>query len=283
VPTLYLAPVGDTFVSQRRAQRNYVRRTFIAAGRDEDGYRAASLIVFRVRGALPAGATITEGKLLLTVIDAFAHTPQPTYGVYRVLSRWRATAVTWSSRPAFAAVPVSTFPHPPLGVLSIDVTRLAGDWFAGRSAEFGVTIRARSVFAVNTYFCAASVNAADSDTWPRLKLNYTLPAISVAPRFVDEHYTLAVAGLSTAFHDIDVSLFNPVSVWATNNGPGDALTQLLISPDGVNFVPDSPSYALAANQTVSMVASVFSQYLRVMVTTTGINEARIALRCQGHA
>lgn len=283
MPTLYLAPSGDTFVSQRHAQRNYVRNTFISAGRDEDGYRSVSLIVFRVRGALPAGATITKGELLLTVVDAVAHTSQPTYGVYRVLERWRATAVTWGSRPAFAAVPITTFPHPPLGVLNIDVTAPAADWFSGMSAEFGVIIRARSVFDANTYFRAASVNAADSDTWPRLKLNHTLPAMSVAPRFVDEHYTLAVAGQSTAFHDIDVSLMNPVSVWVTNNGPGDAVTQLLISPDGTNFVPDSPSYALGVNMTVSMIATVFSQYLRVMVTTTGINEASITLRCQGHA
>jgi hypothetical protein len=183
----------------------------------------------------------------------------------------------------FAAVPVSTFPHPPLGVLSVDVTRLAGDWFSGRSAEFGVTIRARSVFGANTYFRAASVNAANSDTWPRLKLNYTLPEMSVAPRFVDEHYTFAVAGLSTAFHDMDVSLLNLVSLWVTNSGPGDAVTQLFISPDGVNFVPDSPIYALAPSQTVSMVATVFSQYLRVTVTTTGISAANITLRCQGHA
>ena len=254
------------------------------SGRDAQGYHGMSLITFPVRSAVPAGATITGGELRLHVVSTNSHSISPLYGVFRILQTWDASRVTWASRPSYDAIPLHTFPQPSLGALSLDITRVVADWSLGLGAQLGVLIGAHSELSPNTIFHVASVNATHSDTWPRLKVTYAMPALSVAtiyPQFVDDQHTLTIPSLGSAKHDKNVSLMNPVTVWATNYGPDAAQIQLFNSPNGENFVAEGPVYTLVTNETVGMVAAVFSKYLRVMATAVGPSGAIVNLHYQG--
>jgi len=285
MPTMYLTPTADTFIYQGRPKKNYARSTSMFAGRDESGYLGMSLLNFPISSALPAGAVVTRAELRLHVLHTERHALSQVYGVYRILQRWSATTATWRKQPTFEALPVSTFAQPEHGPLVIDITGAVQTWVLGSAAPLGVMIGPYSDFPYAAFFRASAANAINSDFWPRVKLTYsvlTVIAGSLTPQFTDEKHVFTVPSLDNTYHDKDVSLLSPISIWATNNGPGSVELRLFTSPDGSNFAPDGPVIPLFANETTSLVAAVFSRFVRTTITSVDIRPATITLHYQGH-
>lgn len=242
------------------------------------------LMNFDLNSVLPFGTTITNAELLLTLVTAVSQIPMPTYGIHRIKSRWAAKSVTWACPPLFVATPSYTFSSPSTGQLSTDVTALVVPWVTGATSELGLLIKNANSFAPGTYIQAATSNAKDSDTWPRLKVDYLLPAVSIGtitPQFVNDLVSINVPASGNAEHLKDVSLLGLLTIVATNNGPSSVGLQLYISPDGASYALEGAEVIVLPGDTIGLVSGIFARYVRVLATDLGGAGANLNLYYQG--
>ena len=266
MPTLYISATADTFVYQRYPHNNYVNREFMSAGRSSCGQLGYMLVNFSPQSRLPVGATITSAELRLYVLTTFSASISPIYGVHRIQQPWSASTVNWAKRPLYDSVAVTTFVSPVLGLLTIGVTSLIERWVSGESCQAGLLIKNDNEFNANTYFQAATVNRSNCDLWPRLKIDFSTPAVaigSITPQFINDFVSLVVPASGSAEHDKDVSLLNLVTIMVTNNGPSLVEMYLEISPDGTNYMPEGRVVTVAPNTTEALVSGLFARYVKI--------------------
>lgn len=284
LPTIFISAAADTFVYQRYPRNNYVDRAFMSAGRSECNRLGYMLLLFQPSQALPREASITNAELRLMVITAISTTPSTTYSLHRVQSRWSASTVTWNSMPMFDSTPVASFASPSLGLLSNNVTGLVSAWSSGERSQLGLLIKNSTTFNANTYIQSATVNARNSDNWPRLKIEFTLPAVSIGsitPQFANELVNMPVPASGTAEHEKDVSLYSLVTVLVTNLGPGAVDVYLELSPDGVNYVQEGAVTFIEANDTAALVSGIFARYVKVVAIDHAGQGASLDIFFQG--
>ncbi|MDP3487853.1 MAG: DNRLRE domain-containing protein, partial [Bacillota bacterium] len=265
---------------------NYVRRHFMSAGRWSSGQLGYMLMKFSARSRLPVGAIITNAELCLYVVTAFSASILPIYGVHRIMQRWSSSAVNWASRPIFDTVPVSTFSSPALGLLSTGITSLVEQWVSGESCEVGLLIKGDTAFNSNNYFQAATVNSVNCDGWPRLKIDYSTPAVvigTITPQFINDYVNLPVPPSGSAEHEKDVSLLNLVTILVTNNGPSSVELHVEISPDGTNYMPEGSSITITSSATEALVSGLFARYVKVVAKDLNGLGADLEIYYQGQS
>lgn len=286
MPTLYISATADTFVYQHFPHNNYVNRDFMSAGRSSYGQLGYILVNFSPQSRLPVGATITSAELLLYVLTTFSASTAPVYGVHRIQQTWSASTVNWANRPLYDSAAVTTFASPVLGLLTIGVTSLIEQWVSGQSCEAGLLIKNENEFNANTYFQAATVNRKNCDFWPRLKIDYSTPAVaigSITPQFINDYINLLVPASGSAEHEKDVSLLNLVTILVTNNGPSAVEVHLEISPDGTNFVPEGRTITVYASTTEALVSGLFARYVKVVADDLNGIGANLDIYYQGQS
>jgi hypothetical protein len=279
--TIYVLPSADTTVYQLLPCQNFYLRPRMLAGTHCNQSLAYMLLRFPVGAALPLGATLVDASLVLNFTRAHRTSSQTEYGLYRVLSDWSAARVTWLTRPPFDGTPATTFPSPFPGPLRIDVTNLAQSWANGENANLGLLIRGLGRLPRDNLIEAATVNAVNSDTWPRLRLDYVLPTPVIQPEFINIQAILIVPPGGTADEVQDVSLLELVTVIATNQGPDTVDVHLEVSADDVNYVPSGSIRTLAVGATVNLVADIFARYLKVAASDNGAGGATVDVFFQG--
>lgn len=266
MPTIFLTADGDTFVYQFHPQRNYSKSSHMSAGRDTNGSLGCMLLSFDLRNTLPAGSVISNAALLLTVINSVQTTASAIYDLMRIQSSWSAGKVTWDSLPLCQTVPQASFASPPIGPFQVDLTSLAQDWQSGQFAEQGVIISVRGYPNCGTYFQAATINALNSDQWPKLSVEYSLPFVTVAPTFSNHRVNLVVPAGGSVEHTQDVSLSSLMTVSVRNNGPDVISAHLEISADGVKYNQSSSIKSIQPGGVVNLAADLFALYLRIVLT-----------------
>lgn len=278
---VYLPAAGDTFVYQFHPDRNYGQSEHMSGGRDTNGSLGYMLLSFAVRSALPPGSSIGYAALVLSVTNSFQPAAPVAYDVLRVKSNWSARSVTWDTLPLCEPTPQASFASPAIGVLNVDVTPLAQDWLSGLYAERGVLIRARGYPSPGTYFQAATVNARDTDNWPRLSIDHTLPFVTIAPTFTNHHTNLTVPAGGEATYTRDVSLAGIMTVAVSNNGPDAIAVHLEVSADGLRYVPSSSLRSIPSGGVSELAADLFARYLRVILQDSASNGASADIYFQG--
>ncbi|HHW99377.1 MAG TPA: DNRLRE domain-containing protein [Firmicutes bacterium] len=279
--TIFLPARGDTFVYQFCPYRNYSRSRHLSVGQDINGSLGYTLINFRLQSALPVNASIQSARLLLTLSNVQQANSQTIYKVCRIIDNWYWRAVTWRTCPRFDPNALLEFPSPPVGLLSLDLTTAAQKWLSGEYAELGLLICAAQPTR-GAFFQAYSTNEPNSDRWPQLMVEYTLPEATVAPpTFVDNHTQLVVPASGTGDVTHDVSLTRIMTVMITNDGPGTVSAHLEISADGTNFISSSAPRLIAPLGTDRLMADVFARYLRVVLTNVIGGDANVNVYFQG--
>ncbi|NLW16070.1 MAG: DNRLRE domain-containing protein [Firmicutes bacterium] len=282
MPTIFLPARGNTFVYQFRPYQNYSRHQHLSVGRDFNGSLGYTLINFRPQSVLPANATILNAQLLLRVQNVKQTDTQATFKVCRIISNWNWRWVTWRTCPEYDSNPLQVFPTPSTGLLNLDLTSLVQKWHSGEYAPLGLMILGASNLARGTFFQIHSTNAPNSDYWPQLMIEYTLPQTVVAPpTFVNSHGNITVPANDTRDMVIDVSDTRIMTAIVTNEGPSSVSAHLEISADGINYVSSSAPRLVQPADTTRLVADVFARYLRVVITNTTDTDTRVIIYCQG--
>lgn len=286
VPTLYIPATADTYVYQRCPHKKFSTFTLMSAGRSSTGEMAYMLLKFSPQQRLPVGAVVTNAELFLTITSVFSDSVSPIYGVHRIQQRWRPCGVTWAKLPLYDLSPVATFASPILGLMSISLTNLVEQWVLGEKCDAGLLIKNETEFAPRTYIRASTINYPNCDSWPRLCIQYTIPAVvvgSITPQFTNNYVNLTVPPLGSAEHEKDVSLLNLVTILITNNGPSSVELHLEISPDGTNFMQEGRIITIAPSTTEALVSGLFARYVKVFADDVGGLGADLDVYYQGQS
>lgn len=281
MPIIYLLPEADTTVYQLLPCQNFALRSRMLAGHDADGSESYMLIRFALDTILPPGSTVIDASMLLFFTYTQRTSDQTEYGVHRILSEWSPTRVNWFTRPLYEQTPALTFSSPFPGSLRLDVTELVQAWQTGGAANLGLLIRGLGSLPRGNFIRAATINATDSDSWPRLRIDYLLPTPVVAPEFVNLQDILEVPAGGSAEEVQDVSLWRLATVSVSNQGPDAVEAHLEISADGSNYVQTGATRTVQSGETVNLVADIFARYLKVVVTDVGGNGATVEVYYQG--
>lgn len=177
MPTVYLRPSQDAFVTLYGAEQNYGREMYLYAGRYQgpgDIYR--SMLQFDlgslVWNGIPFGSTIESAVLNLLVYRNEIKKDAINLQVYKILQSWDEEKVNWNSQPLFANIAegstrvASGF----FGRVAVDVTEFAADWFSGKVENNGLMLKGweSSEQLLGFY----SQEAANSSFRPMLQITY---------------------------------------------------------------------------------------------------------------
>lgn len=299
---LTIPAAADAQIDRRHPKHNYGRRPTAKVGRTGGGERYRSLFVFPVQERLPDGAKINSAWLVLPVARFEPGGAHPESSVHRVLQPWREDRVTWHDQPACSedpcacATPCGTHD----GVLEADVTALAQDWLSGERHNAGVLLRWACGEAPGRVVLYTR-ESAWCDRWPVLRLRYRpccpgcgippipwppLPVevinpVEIESRLFDLHETLTIRAGGSASHMQEASRLRIMTLFVTNEGPGEALIDLQVSPDGVAFASDTAAQTLAPGHTAALVAQTFARYTRFRGAAPRGRGTRLRLRYQG--
>lgn len=125
-----------------------------------------------------SGATVNSAYLDLWV--ATANSTNYDFGIYRVTASWEESSVTWANQPAFVAEPYVKIKVSGAagGPYTWDVKTLVQEWAAGTYVNYGLLLkRVNMQYPSNwPYFCSS--DNSNSSYHPRLRVDYTPPAVS---------------------------------------------------------------------------------------------------------
>lgn len=301
MPDLAIPAAADAQIDRRHPRRNYGRRPIAKVGSTGGGERYRSLFTFPLQERVPAAASIESARLVLPFAKLTMVSEQPRLGVYRVLQPWREDQVTWRRQPAAGEHPCADVAPPAhRDVLEADVTLLARDWLRGDPHNAGVLLRwGRDQAAGKAVLHTRQ--SAWCERWPVLRVRYleccpvcavcpvpispvpvkVVNAVSIEPQLFELREILHVEGGGSASRLQEMSRLKLMTLFVTNEGPGEAVVELQVSPDGEAFASDAAAQALSPGGTTALIAQTFARYARLRAAAPGDRGTRLILHYQG--
>ncbi|PTM59264.1 DNRLRE domain-containing protein [Desmospora activa] len=177
----------DTFVGEKEPTRNFGALTYFTVGNNPDHGRSRALLKFDLQPIL-SNATITSAKL--SVYQTNASTKAERENLHPITETWTETGATWNRQPQVGAA-ISNQTVTDADWYDFFLTALARDWYSGKTANHGVSIRhATETNDRKSYF--SSEYAADPTRKPKLTITYTID-----PLGKEEFWTTAASNVNT--------------------------------------------------------------------------------------
>lgn len=171
--SITLSPVKSTYISEWYSNQKFGPSTalFISRFKQEgDAYR--SLIQFDL-DKIPLTSTIEEATLELVMYRNELSSQSILISAHSLLNPWNEATVSWDTPPLFNLAGdgslIMTSSTPP-GILSLDITDLARDWFEGTVPNHGLVLIGNE--NANNLVAFHSGNYFDSSAWPRLSIKF---------------------------------------------------------------------------------------------------------------
>ncbi|PTM59286.1 DNRLRE domain-containing protein [Desmospora activa] len=177
----------DTFVGEKEPTRNFGTLTYFTVGNNPDHGRSRALLKFELQPIL-SNATITSAKL--SVYQTNASSVSQRENLHPIITDWSETGATWNNQPQVRdAIANQTVTD--AGWYDFFLTALVRDWYSGKTANYGVSIRhATETNDRKSYF--SSEYAADPTRKPKLTITYTID-----PLGKEEFWTTAASNVNT--------------------------------------------------------------------------------------
>lgn len=134
-----LTPVMDTYIAQYAPDQNLysnIDNPLFISRFQQAGDSFRSLIQFNfnhIWQSIPSGALFEAAYLQLFIYRNEIQHGTSRINLYGILDPWNEHTVTWSNQPSFAIDSEITFflPSGWIGLVLVDVTKLAERWLAG--------------------------------------------------------------------------------------------------------------------------------------------------------
>lgn len=179
---LSLLPFQDVYISEWYANRNFGSKTALFVSQylqPGDDYR--SLLQFTL-DTIPSTSTIEKATLELMAYRNEVSGPPLNITVHRLLNNWNQHAVTWANQPKISKTPdsvVTILGETPNEKVYIDMTDLVRGWYEGFIPNNGLLLKGNE--RSNDLVGFRSTNFDESDTWPKLHIQYVQGILTSLP------------------------------------------------------------------------------------------------------
>ncbi len=116
-----------------------------------------------------------------------------------------------------------------------------------------------------------------------VELKGVLPNVHILKNVIDLYEDLTAEPLLKYSKVQDISQLNLYSFCVINLGPHNALIQVQISPDGINWVNDGPELRVIPNIGQAFTANYFLRYIRLACTSGGNKATHLKIFFQAQA
>lgn len=263
-------PLKDLYVDSNVPAANFGQAQWLYVGTFNPSspvtYR--SLLRFDL-AAVPADSTLLQATLRLRLARNDYRQNKASIDAHRLEAAFDERVTTWSNQPSCAAAAAAsvTLREEVHTVVSWDITELVRDWLDGW-LNHGLCLKAADESSLNLRGFN-SKEAADASHWPALMLRLVSRERMYDRGFTSVAETLA-AGPDSQFTSArdNRHLQNP-TYFVINDGPGDAVCRVQVSPDGVHYLDDSADLLVPAASAAALVVSLTARYTRLAYRSTG--------------
>ncbi|EGK08454.1 cell wall-associated protein [Desmospora sp. 8437] len=178
----------DTFVGEKQPTTNFGTVTYFTVGNNPDHGKSRALLKFDLQPLL-SSATITSAKL--SVYQTNTSTKAERENLHPITENWSETTATWNKQPAVGTA-ISNQTVTDAGWYDFDLTSLARDWYTGKIANHGVSLRhATETNDRKSYYSSEFANY-EGTRKPKLTITYTID-----PLGQEEFWTTAASNVNT--------------------------------------------------------------------------------------
>ncbi|MDD3024723.1 MAG: DNRLRE domain-containing protein [Syntrophomonadaceae bacterium] len=171
--SITLLPSQDAYISEWYAEQNFGSSIALFVSQYKqpgDDYR--SLLQFDLK-CIPPTSTIEKAELKLTMYRNEVNSAGVCVNVHRLLNNWCHCTVKWNNQPPFypncdGSVFIGN--TTPLGLQTIDITKLVKGWYDGSIPNNGLLLMGNE--AMNDLVAFRSSNYSYSNAWPMLKIKF---------------------------------------------------------------------------------------------------------------
>jgi len=189
--------VQDTFAYEGQPTTSYQDLSYIRAGNNGYG-KSRSYLQFALPELYPSSELISARMEL----SHFGNNPGSSLQIQQVKSSWKPEQVTWNNQPTVetSAISESSGIQEPQ---SFYMTQLVKDWYAGKTPNYGVMVRAKNESDTKQEFLASE--NLDPLKTPKIVLTYKINPIGGESSWTYDNDTNLVNG-NLYFEETDTSL-----------------------------------------------------------------------------
>lgn len=237
-------------------------------------YRNLMLYNFSI---LPASTVVNNAVLTLHIASQVNLSLTKTFSIHKVIENWSTFPIYSRLCPLYDPVPAAQFTvGSGTTQVSINLTALISEWVQDPQRNFGMLFKAEDEAIPNTGVRAYCTGARDSELWPGLDVMFSdiTVSVDVQPEFVQETESGLTTQDSNQYsipRELGTAYFS--SFYVRNTGSNNALVQLQVSGDGINYIDDGLLITIAPGNQEILVPQYFGDLARVAYRSETVGQS----------
>lgn len=265
MPTLIITSSNkDAQINSFHPSENYGTLDYMNVGRYDNYTVFMSLIQYDI-SSIPAGVSITNAVMILSVISVYNTNVIDVVTPYRILEDWDEYTVNWSNAPL---VDNNTFGSSvnlfSINKYSWDVTNLVKGWYTGLYPNYGMMLKS---LQTRNYEAKTIATREYEDISKRPSLVITYEATNLFSLYgrlkKSDSQTVNTANIYMGGNIYDTSEMSIYSFFVKNNGINPAEIKLQISPNGEDWLDDSRPIVIDPGEIKVIVPYTYAHFSRL--------------------